>query len=94
MLICKVFAHSPVFRIGGDEFVVILQNSDYEEKEQLFTEFDEKMKSVIVDSSHDISLSIAYGIACYTKEMDTYDMVFQAADHAMYEKKKEMKRNK
>lgn len=94
MLICKVFAHSPVFRIGGDEFVVILQNSDYEEKEQLFTEFDEKMKSVIVDSSHDISLSIAYGIACYTKEMDTYDMVFQAADHAMYEKKKEMKRKK
>ena len=94
MLICKVFSHSPVFRIGGDEFVVILQNSDYEEKEQLFTEFDEKMKSVIVDSSHDISLSIAYGIACYTKEMDTYDMVFQAADHAMYEKKKEMKRNK
>lgn len=59
MLICKVFAHSPVFRIGGDEFVVILQNSDYEEKEQLFTEFDEKMKSVIVDSSLDIPLSIA-----------------------------------
>lgn len=94
MLICKVFAHSPVFRIGGDEFVVILQNSDYEEKEQLFTEFDEKMKSVIVDSSLDIPLSIAYGMACYTKEMDTYDMVFQAADHAMYEKKKEMKRKK
>ena len=28
-LICDVFVHSPVFRIGGDEFVVILKNNDY-----------------------------------------------------------------
>ena len=28
-LICQVFQHSPVFRIGGDEFTVILRNEDY-----------------------------------------------------------------
>lgn len=92
MLICKVFAHSPIFRIGGDEFVAILQNDDYEAKEQLFAQFEEEMKRVVVDSSHDIVLSIAYGVACCTKDMDTYDMVFQAADDAMYEKKNEMKK--
>lgn len=27
--ICKIFEHSPVFRIGGDEFVVILTGEDY-----------------------------------------------------------------
>ena len=32
-LICRVFQHSPVFRIGGDEFAVILQNDDYENRE-------------------------------------------------------------
>ena len=30
MIVCKVFAHSPVFRIGGDEFAVISQGADYE----------------------------------------------------------------
>ena len=28
-LVCNIFTHSPVFRIGGDEFIVILRNSDY-----------------------------------------------------------------
>lgn len=27
--ICGVFSHSPVFRIGGDEFVAILSGEDY-----------------------------------------------------------------
>lgn len=31
-LICDVFKHSPVFRIGGDEFVAILQGKDYDER--------------------------------------------------------------
>ena len=34
--ICAVFKHSPVFRVGGDEFVVILQNDDYENRAHLF----------------------------------------------------------
>ena len=29
-IICKVFQHSPVYRIGGDEFAVILEKTDYE----------------------------------------------------------------
>ena len=28
-LVCNTFVHSPVFRIGGDEFVVILKGSDF-----------------------------------------------------------------
>ena len=34
-LICRVFAHSPVFRIGGDEFAVVLQNEDFINREDL-----------------------------------------------------------
>ena len=29
-LICQIFAHSPVFRIGGDEFLVVLTGKDLE----------------------------------------------------------------
>ena len=34
-IICNIFAHSPVFRIGGDEFAVISQGSDYENIDEL-----------------------------------------------------------
>ena len=36
-LICKVFDHSPVYRIGGDEFAAILEGSDYEDREELIS---------------------------------------------------------
>ena len=41
-IICDVFEHSPVFRIGGDEFVAVLQNGDYENREALLRLFDAK----------------------------------------------------
>ncbi|MBR6089089.1 MAG: GGDEF domain-containing protein, partial [Anaerolineaceae bacterium] len=34
--ICNIFKHSPVFRVGGDEFVVILRNTDYEKRDYLY----------------------------------------------------------
>ncbi|MCR5268180.1 MAG: diguanylate cyclase, partial [Lachnospiraceae bacterium] len=34
-LLCDVFDHSPVFRIGGDEFVAFLKGADYENREEL-----------------------------------------------------------
>ncbi len=40
-LICDVYDHSPVFRIGGDEFAVVLQNGDYDNREALLKQFDE-----------------------------------------------------
>ena len=38
-MICEVFKHSPVFRIGGDEFVVVLSGSDYKQREKLVKKF-------------------------------------------------------
>ena len=36
--ICEVFKHSPVFRIGGDEFAVILRGPDFEHRASLTEE--------------------------------------------------------
>ena len=33
-VVCDVFKHSPVFRIGGDEFAVIAQGEDYSNLEE------------------------------------------------------------
>lgn len=43
-LICGVFKHSPVFRTGGDEFVVLMNGSDYPEREALVAEFNRKVE--------------------------------------------------
>lgn len=48
-MICNIFKHSPVFRIGGDEFVVILNGQDYERKEELI--------SIFKDESYDNKIS-------------------------------------
>ena len=36
--ICEIFGHSPVFRVGGDEFAVIARGRDYEHIEELMQE--------------------------------------------------------
>jgi FOG: GGDEF domain len=36
-MVCDIFRHSPVFRVGGDEFTIILSGRDYAIKEDLMT---------------------------------------------------------
>jgi diguanylate cyclase (GGDEF)-like protein len=45
-IICDIFKHSPVFRIGGDEFSVILQNDDLQNRDALLKQFSEAMAEI------------------------------------------------
>lgn len=93
-LMCRIFDHSPVCRIGGDEFVALLENADYENRAELEKRFAEQMKGitfVVDDVTH--SLTAALGVCAYDPKRHTcFDDVFQEADSAMYEKKASMKR--
>ena len=95
-IISETYKRSPVFRIGGDEFLVILQNRDLEEYEVLLEKIDEECRNVfIVTDRENIPVSIAKGFARYNPEKDTNFMdVFNRADDAMYENKREIKRLK
>ena len=91
---CEVFAHSPVFRIGGDEFVVLLKNDDYKNIRTLMRIFKER----IHDTSTDMSVepwdrtSSAIGYALYDERIDTgLESVLARADKEMYACKKKMK---
>ena len=93
-VICGVFVHSPVFRVGGDEFVVLLQNNDYKRIDKLVEEFDKKISDLQNDEYlRDFEkISAAIGYAKYNPEIDkTVQDVFNRADEAMYNKKREMK---
>ena len=93
-LVCTTFEHSPVFRIGGDEFAVILKGSDYDRVEELMGTFNERVDKISKDESLEFwdRASAAIGYALYTEGRDfVYEDVFKRADEAMYARKNEMK---
>jgi len=93
-LVCEIFDHSPVFRIGGDEFVVVLQNNDYENIESLVAQFEQRAAEISADSELNPweRISAAIGYALYDETLDTdADSVLTRADMAMYKCKRAMK---
>ena len=93
-IICDVFKHSPVFRIGGDEFTVILKNQDYNNIENLTKEFGKKIKEAVEKEGVEPweKSSAAIGYAFYDKKIDVYvEDVFKRADREMYREKEKMK---
>lgn len=93
-IICATFVHSPVYRVGGDEFVVILQNNDYENVKELVESFNAIIDDLAADESLEPweKVSAAIGYALYDQRRDvSVEDVFKRADGAMYIRKKEMK---
>ena len=87
-LICQQFKHSPVFRVGGDEFVALLENDDYNDREELFESFDKQVEQNVAEGK--VVVSGAFDI--FVPGLDkSFDEVFERADHKMYERKKALK---
>ena len=88
-LICKVFSHSPVFRVGGDEFAVIIQNENYINREELASEFFEKAAEISDFSDNEWEkVKVAAGIAVYDPKTDRCaEDVIRRADYLMYQNK-------
>ena len=92
-LLCRVFQHSPVFRIGGDEFAVILLNEDYRNRDQLAQTFVEKSAEICAFAKAPWEqVHAAMGIAAYEPgEGFSVDGVVRRADLLMYEDKRTRK---
>ena len=88
-IICNVFKHSPVFRIGGDEFVVICQGFDYQRIDELL----ESMNSINAANKLKGEVQIACGMSKFDKDRSV-ETVFERADHMMYEHKARLKNSR
>lgn len=95
-IICDIFKHSPVFRVGGDEFVVVLRNRDYDNVDTLISTFKGQIRSIINNESlkPEEKISAAIGYSCFDKNTDkSVEDVFKRADDEMYKCKRKMKEN-
>ncbi len=88
-LLCEIFVHSPVFRVGGDEFVVFLRGNDYVLRYELI----EKLRSRILENKKMGSgVILACGMSEYKPENDSFvSDIFERADKEMYENKQKLK---
>ncbi|MBQ9155433.1 MAG: diguanylate cyclase [Eubacterium sp.] len=87
-LICNTWAHSPVYRIGGDEFTVILRGSDYRNRHKILLDMQETVRK----NKESGKVVIACGMSDFDPAGDTFvSEVFERADSLMYENKAELK---
>ena len=84
--ICEVFMHSPVFRMGGDEFICVLTGKDYLNREDLFRKFDERADEKNKETEDPWKkIDIAIGHAVFDPKTDSSVRdVVKRADKKMY----------
>ncbi len=88
-MICEFFKHSPVFRIGGDEFIVILNECDYKNRDKLLKQLRDES---LLNKKSRTGPIVASGLAVYDPETDKdFCSVFSRADQDMYLNKNELK---
>lgn len=85
-IICGIFSHSAVFRVGGDEFTVIAQEEDYANIDTLVKELDDRNLKAAATGG----IVIACGMDRYEGD-EAVSRVWERADRKMYEDKKRLK---
>jgi len=76
-----------LFRYGGEEFVVLLTNSDCDDSSVIADRILESVREIDMEiSGQKMEVSVSIGLACRNK-LDDGNTLFNRADKAMYEAK-------
>ena len=88
LMICEAFSHSPVYRIGGDEFVAFLSGRDYAGRKEILSYLHDRSVEHIGTGG----VVVSVGMSEYMPEKDSdLQSVFERADALMYAEKKALK---
>lgn len=81
-------SHSHVARIGGDEFVILCEDSV---DDQIHTACQNILLTIIPEINRNlgsITIGASIGLCFYTQSQHNFEQVYQCADQAMYKVKK------
>mgnify|MGYP002626377336 CR=1 FL=1 len=78
-----------VFRMGGDEFFIVLANTSEKEARRLIAELETKSAMFQI---RDQKLSVAFGLSVFCSKSDDLTTCMDATDMDMYENKKRIKK--
>ena len=87
-LVCELFQHSPVYRVGGDEFVVLLSGRDFDRRREILEELQRRSEGNIGTDNVVISAGVSEYLPGEDMEVHT---VFHRADELMYANKQALK---
>lgn len=91
MLISEFFDKSPVYRVGGDEFVVIIEGEAFKSRREQLAAFEQQVENNLRSGK----LVVSSGMAEYIRGTDrSYHDIFERADTQMYQRKNELKQQK
>lgn len=92
-IICRVFASSPVYRIGGDEFVALLRGRDFTNRDELMQVLMRRVREASSETDFENGrASFAAGISVFNPAEDTsVSDVVKRADRSMYRNKSQMR---
>ncbi len=85
-------SHGIVARMGGDEFIAIIETDDFEEISALIGEFQNNVRKKN-EEIPDLNLSIAFGYASCSPKEYNIEKIYHIADGKMYENKQAMKKS-
>jgi len=77
-----------VGRYGGEEFLIILPNSDSTAASEQAVRLCKQVREMVVTmKEHEVNVTLSVGIAQFRVGVDTWDTLLNRADNAMYEAK-------
>ncbi len=88
-IVCRTFPLSQVYRVGGDEFTVILEGPEYECRGEKMSELEHRIRMSNSNAQEAyMNISVAYGLAVFNNEEDhSFEEVYRRADRKMYQMK-------
>lgn len=81
----KIFRESDyIGRMGGDEFMVLMRHTSEEIAEKRAELLNDAIRSELTENGVTVNISCSIGISFYSRDGDNYEMLFEAADKALY----------
>jgi diguanylate cyclase (GGDEF)-like protein/PAS domain S-box-containing protein len=73
-----------VYRLGGDEFIIMFRNSDAEKAVQIANQLLFECTNSFDIDEHELTITASIGIAVYPDNGQDFDTLYKCADIAMY----------